>query len=83
VLNPSYIHQPGYAKIRTETRALLKEKLARHQIPQKIKVVTDSLPKNAMGKGKLAINKPSNFLFAKTVAVNKKALVEQFFPAQI
>ncbi|KAI9768738.1 MAG: hypothetical protein M1840_004733 [Geoglossum simile] len=65
VLNPSYIHQAGYAKTRNEIRTLLKEKLARHQIPQKIKVVTDSLPKNSMGK------------------VNKKTLIELFFPAQI
>ncbi|KAH0566036.1 hypothetical protein GP486_000557 [Trichoglossum hirsutum] len=62
VLDPNYTRQTGYAKTRSEIRDTLKDKLARHQIPRKIKVVHDSLPKNAMGK------------------VNKKAIVESYFP---
>ncbi|KAH0543113.1 hypothetical protein FGG08_002539 [Glutinoglossum americanum] len=66
VLNSSYKQQTGYAKSRAEIRGFLKGKLARHQIPQKIKVVDKSLPRNAMGK----------------VTVNKKVIIEAYFPEQ-
>ncbi len=64
-----------------DLRRALAIKLAKHKLPQEVRIVKDALPRNAMGKGedstKLAQN--SIVLTKCDNTVNKKALTEAYF----
>jgi acyl-coenzyme A synthetase/AMP-(fatty) acid ligase len=60
-------------------RKLLSYRLAKHKLPQQVKIIDGPIPKNAMGKGMLLLSMFKTQLTLCLFAVDKKALARQFF----
>ena len=61
-----------------DMRRALKDKLANYKIPQEMKVIKGSLPRNAMGKSPSLLSSVGSLLTLGHL-VNKKALVKEIF----